>query len=107
MAVMKNAGVNIMPMLSNFFTGDKLFHGEAVHRIINNREKRERLINDIISILYKNKFSGINVDLEELVEKSDESLVSFQKELYEKLHAKGYLVTQDVVPFNEDYNYKA
>ncbi|HMC84325.1 MAG TPA: polysaccharide deacetylase family protein, partial [Chitinophagaceae bacterium] len=40
-----------------------------------------------------------------LVEKKNEVLVQFQKELYEKLHAKGFLVTQDVVPFNEDYNF--
>ncbi|MFL5742192.1 MAG: glycosyltransferase [Flavisolibacter sp.] len=107
LAVMKNAGVNIMPMLSNFYNKDKKFHGESIHRIISNRAKRERLINDLISVLTRNKFAGVNVDLEELQEKSDENLVSFQKQLYEKLHAKGLLVTQDVIPFNEDYNYTA
>ncbi|HJW18765.1 MAG TPA: polysaccharide deacetylase family protein [Flavisolibacter sp.] len=107
LAVMKNAGVNIMPMLSNFYDKDKSFHGEAVHRIINNKAKREKLINDLINILQKNKFAGVNVDLEELKETSDEAFVAFQKELYEKLHAKKLLVTQDVIPFNEDYNYEA
>ena len=107
LAVMKSAGVNIMPMLSNFYEKDKVFHGESVHRIINNKGKREKLINDVIAILSKNKFAGINVDLEELKETSDEALVAFQKELYAKLHAKGFLVTQDVVPFNGDYDYKA
>jgi cellulose synthase/poly-beta-1,6-N-acetylglucosamine synthase-like glycosyltransferase/spore germination protein YaaH/peptidoglycan/xylan/chitin deacetylase (PgdA/CDA1 family) len=106
-AVMKNAGVNIMPMLSNFYNKDKNFHGESVHRIIINKSKRERLINDIINILQKNKFAGINVDLEELKETSDEAFVAFQKELYEKLHTNHFLVTQDVIPFNEDYNYDA
>ena len=107
LAVMKNAGVNIMPMLSNFYDKDKSFHGEAVHRIINNKAKRERLISDLIKILEKNQFSGVNVDLEELKETTDEAFVSFQKELYEKLHARKLLVTQDVIPFNEDYNYEA
>jgi peptidoglycan-N-acetylglucosamine deacetylase len=103
-AVMKQAGVSIMPMLSNFH--DSVFHGEAVHRIINDRKKRERLINDVISILSKNHFAGVNVDFEELRETSDEQFVNFQKELYTKLHAKGFLVTQDVVPFNDDYDYR-
>lgn len=107
LAIMKSAGVNIMPMLSNFFPGDKKFHGEAVHRIINDRAKKEKLIRSIISILQKNKFAGINIDFEELKEKKNETLVLFQKELYERLHAKGFLVSQDVIPFNEDYNYTA
>jgi peptidoglycan-N-acetylglucosamine deacetylase len=114
-AVMKNAGVNIIPILSNFYpadkpgdsTKDKRFHGESVHRIITNSQKRERLIHSLIAILEKNKLQGVNVDFEELKEKSDEAFVNFQKELYEKLHAKNLLVTQNVIPFNEDYDYKA
>jgi poly-beta-1,6 N-acetyl-D-glucosamine synthase len=113
-AVMKNAGVNIIPILSNFYpadrpgdsTKDKRFHGEAVHRIITNPQKREHLIHSLISILEKSKLQGVNVDFEELKENSDEAFVSFQKELYEKLHAKNLLVTQDVIPFNQDYDYK-
>jgi cellulose synthase/poly-beta-1,6-N-acetylglucosamine synthase-like glycosyltransferase/spore germination protein YaaH/peptidoglycan/xylan/chitin deacetylase (PgdA/CDA1 family) len=106
-AVMKNAGVNIIPILSNVYSGDQKFHGEPVHRIITNPQKRERLIRSLISILEKNKLQGVNVDFEDLEEKSDEAFISFQKELYEKLHAKNLLVTQDVIPFNEDYDYKA
>lgn len=114
-AVMKTAGVNIMPMLSNFFPADrpgdkpddKKFHGEAVHAIITNPQKKERLIHSLITILEKNKFQGVNIDFEDLTEKSDEDFVNFQKELYERLHAKNLLVTQEVIPFNEDYNYKA
>jgi poly-beta-1,6 N-acetyl-D-glucosamine synthase len=107
LAVMKNAGVNIMPMLSNFYDKDKNFHGESVHRIINSKAKRDRLINDIIKVLEKNHFIGINVDLEELKETTDEAFIAFQKELYIKLHNRHFLVSQDVIPFNEDYNYEA
>ena len=83
----------------------EVFQGDAVHRIITNPAKREKLINDLIHLLDTNKLAGVNVDFEELVESKNEMLVQFQKELYEKLHAKGFLVTQDVVPFNEDYNF--
>jgi peptidoglycan-N-acetylglucosamine deacetylase len=105
LAVMRNAGVNIMPMLSNFGSIDKKFHGESVHRIIASKAKREKIIAGILSILEKNHFQGINIDFEELKENSDEQLISFQKEIYTELHAKGLLVAQDVIPFNEDYNY--
>src|SRR5450432_3306750 len=101
--IMKRSGVKIVPILSN--NVNEIFHGDAVHRIITNRVKREKLISDLIHILDTNKLSGVNIDFEDLVEKKNEVLVQFQKELYEKLHAKGFLVTQDVVPFNEDYNF--
>jgi cellulose synthase/poly-beta-1,6-N-acetylglucosamine synthase-like glycosyltransferase/spore germination protein YaaH/peptidoglycan/xylan/chitin deacetylase (PgdA/CDA1 family) len=101
--IMRKAGVKIIPILSN--NVNQVFHGDAVHRIITNPAKKEKLFNDLIHILDSNKLSGVNVDFEDLVEKKNETLVQFQKELYEKLHAKGYLVTQDVMPFNEDYNF--
>jgi poly-beta-1,6 N-acetyl-D-glucosamine synthase len=102
--IMTKAGVKIIPLLSNNYK--EIFRGDAIHRILTDPKKRDRLINDIIHILQKNHFDGINIDFEELQEKKNETLVLFQKALYEKLHAKGLLVTQDVVPFNEDYNFK-
>ena len=102
--IMKRSGVKIVPQLTNNI--DKIFRGDVVHRIINDPGKKEKLITDLIRILETNKLSGVNVDFEDLVEQKNETLVQFQKELYERLHAKGLLVTQDVVPFNEDYNFK-
>lgn len=103
--LIKTSGVKVIPMLTNNI--NEKWRGDVVHRIITNPRKRERLINDIINLLTQNKFQGINIDFEELVETRNEVLSGFQKELYTKLHAKGLLVTQDVVPFNEDYDYKA
>jgi peptidoglycan-N-acetylglucosamine deacetylase len=101
--VMKESGTRIMPILSNNYK--EVFRGDAVKRILNNPAKKERLINDIINILTLEKLYGINIDFEELEQTSDEALVAFQKELYERLHVKGFAVTQDVIPFNEDYNF--
>ncbi len=102
--IMNKSGVKIVPMLTNNFK--EVFRGDVVHRILNNPEKRERLINDIVRTLLFYKFDGINIDFEELQEKNNETLVSFQRELYQKMHASNLIVTQDVTPFNEDYNYK-
>ncbi len=102
--VMKKSGVKILPILSNNYK--ELFRGDAVHRIINDPAKKQRLISDVIRILEKNNFIGVNVDFEELEEKSNEKLVDFQKDLYQQLHERHLLVTQDVIPFNEDYNFK-
>ncbi|HTQ28982.1 MAG TPA: polysaccharide deacetylase family protein [Puia sp.] len=101
--LMNKTGVKIIPLLTN--NVQQVFRGDIVHRILHDPVKKNRLINDILNVLVKNGFDGINIDLEELTEKNNETLVSFQKALYEKLHAKGLLVTQDVIPFNEDYNF--
>jgi cellulose synthase/poly-beta-1,6-N-acetylglucosamine synthase-like glycosyltransferase/spore germination protein YaaH/peptidoglycan/xylan/chitin deacetylase (PgdA/CDA1 family) len=103
-AVMKKAGVNIMPILSNNFK--ETFRGDAVKRIVNNPTKRERLINDVLKILKQDNFIGVNVDFEDLEQTNDEAFISFQKELYQRLHANHLLVTQDVIPFNGDYDYQ-
>lgn len=102
--VMKKSGVKVLPILSNNYK--EVFRGDAVHRIINDPAKKKRLIEDLTRILEQNNFIGVNVDFEELDEKNNEKLVSFQKDLYEHLHAKNLLVTQDVIPFNEDYDFK-
>src|SRR5580658_4855647 len=72
-AVMKRSGVKILPILSNNYK--EVFRGDAVRRIIADPVKKQRLINDVIKILEKNDFVGVNVDFEELEEKNNEDLV--------------------------------
>ena len=103
--VMQEGGVKIMPLLTNNYK--TLFRGETVKRIITNPQKKQKLINDIIATLKKYNFIGVNIDFEEIMMESDQPLVEFQKSLYEQLHAQQLLVSQDVIPFNDDYNFKA
>lgn len=102
-AIINKAGVAVMPMLSNNI--HEVFRGDIVHRIISDPVKKQRLISNLLSILERYHFAGINVDFEELQERGDENLVNFQKELYESLHANGFKVSQDIVPFDSDYNF--
>lgn len=101
--IMRRNNVAIVPMLSNFYNNK--WNSDNVHRIISSKARRSNLISSIITQLDKYKFSGINVDIEDLrKENTDENIIAFQKELYERLHNKGYIVSQDVAPFNADYN---
>ncbi len=100
--LMNKSGVKTLPLLTNNDNG--IFRGDVLHKIFSDRKKKERLINDIINVLRKDSLDGINIDFEELKESKNETLVLFQKELYQRLHANGFLVTQDVEPFNDDYN---
>jgi cellulose synthase/poly-beta-1,6-N-acetylglucosamine synthase-like glycosyltransferase/spore germination protein YaaH/peptidoglycan/xylan/chitin deacetylase (PgdA/CDA1 family) len=100
--LMRDHEIPILPMLSNFYNGK--WNGDAVHDIISSEEKRKTFIASVLKCLKQNSFSGINVDLESLSEEGDENLWHFQKELYEVLHKEGLQVTQDIPPFNTDYN---
>lgn len=106
--LMKDKHIRIVPLINN--TNERLgegeFDGAMVHRILHNPAKRERLINDIIKYLDRYQLQGINIDFEEFREKSDAPIIAFQRELYEKLHPKGYIVSQEIMPHNEDFNVK-
>ena len=105
LAIMQKSGVKIMPLLSNNYFS--VFRGDAVKRILLSPIKRQKLIDDLIKTIKQYHFIGVNIDFEELTNETDEPLVAFQKTLYEQMHAQNLLVSQDVIPFNNDYNYKA
>lgn len=109
LALMQRNPVTIIALLNNINenkgTGD--FDGNILHRILHNKEKKERLINDIVKYLTQYRLQGINIDFEELHEKTDEPLIAFQEELWHRLHPMGLLVTQDIIPGNEDFNVRA
>ena len=102
--IIKGSGVPVIAVISNFSGTD--FDGKPLHRIFSDPAKREHLISGIIKTVQQNHFAGVNIDFEELAETSDEPLISFMKELYTRMHALGLQVTQDVPPFNPDFNLK-
>jgi poly-beta-1,6 N-acetyl-D-glucosamine synthase len=107
--LMKKNNVSIVPLINNINEkkGTGEFDGNIIHRILHNAAKKERLINDIVKYLKEYQLQGINIDFEEFKEKGDEPIIAFQKELYERLHPQGFIVTQDIMPYNEDFNVKA
>ena len=106
--LMKKNNTKIIPLINNINEqkGEGEFDGTIIHRILHNPVKKERLINDIVKYLKQYQLQGVNIDFEEFREKGDEPIIAFQKELYEKLHPQGFIVTQDIMPYNEDFNVK-
>ncbi|MGG9964691.1 glycosyltransferase [Ferruginibacter sp. SUN106] len=105
LAVMKKKQLQIMPIFNNFHTG-KDFDGSLLHEILNDSIKRKNIIRQLVDTLSFYKLQGINIDFEELIEKTNEPLTRFQKELYEALHPLGMTVTMDVAVKNDDYDYE-
>ncbi|MDP4285607.1 MAG: glycosyltransferase [Bacteroidota bacterium] len=106
LALMQQKKLRIMPLLSNFNSSKGDFDGRLLHKILNDTTLRNRLIQQIVDTLSFYKLGGINIDFEELIEKTNIPLSAFQKKLYETLHKKNMLVSMDVEPKNNDYDYK-
>lgn len=102
--LMKRSAVPIMPILTNNY--DQQFNAHTAHAILNDATKRTALIHDLITLCKKHGFTGFNIDFEELSESGDESLVNFIREASQAFHAAGLYLTQDIEPFNSDYNVK-
>jgi cellulose synthase/poly-beta-1,6-N-acetylglucosamine synthase-like glycosyltransferase/spore germination protein YaaH/peptidoglycan/xylan/chitin deacetylase (PgdA/CDA1 family) len=105
LALMTQKQLRIMPILSNFRSVAKGFDGNLLHKILSDTTIENRLINQVVDTLSFYHLNGINIDFEELAEKTNEPLTLFQKKLYEKLHARNLLVSMDVAPKNNDYDY--
>ncbi|MBS1509733.1 MAG: glycosyltransferase [Bacteroidetes bacterium] len=119
LAAMKLNKLSIQPIFNNYHSrshfdrelkqvvNDGFFDPQLSHVILNDAAKRSRLIKQIADTLSFYQLQGLNVDFEELNESANEPLTQFQKELYETLHAKGMIVSMDVSPNNDDYDYKS
>lgn len=104
---MKKYGIRILPMLTNFNSALKDFDGKLAHKILTNKKAQDILIGQIIDTLKHYQFQGINVDFEDLLESSPAPFVSFLDNLNLKLKKEGLLLTTDVPPDNNDYDYKS
>ena len=102
---MKKKKLRILPIFNNFHTG-KDFDGSLLHVILNDTAKRKFIIHQLVDTLTHYQLQGINIDFEELNEKTNEPLTEFQKELYQALHPLGMTVTMDVAVKNDDYDYE-
>ena len=105
LALMKQKQLRIMPLVTNFRNVNTGFDGKLLHKILNDSVLETRFIKEIADTLSYYNLSGINIDFEELVENTNEPLTSFQKKLYETLHARDMLVSMDVIPKDNDYDY--
>jgi len=103
--LMKKHNVKVLAMLSNTDASHSgNFSGELLDAVLRDQAKKEQLISDILKYLQQYRLQGINLDFEELKETSIEPMNAFVKELSERLHPLNMLVTQDVMPNDEDFN---
>lgn len=92
-ALAREARAPILPLLNNYHHA---WRSDFLHRVLQDAEKRRRLVAAISTRLSERAYAGINIDFEQLQEKDRGAMVDFMRALYTELHGKGRLVTQSV-----------
>ncbi len=101
------SGIKVIPMLQNDPTKD------AFNKILSDPLKLKNILDTIELQIFSNNYDGYQIDFEDLTEASEPLLTNFMRELYNRLHPKGKLVTMAVVArvsatshqFGAAYNY--
>ncbi len=100
----------VVVTISNYVNTDNV-HGYSdstdVDRIIKNKKLRSSFIASILKQLNRYKqynFKGINLDLDNVKDRNSANYVAFVKEIYAVLHPQGFLVTQNVLPDDPQFD---
>jgi cellulose synthase/poly-beta-1,6-N-acetylglucosamine synthase-like glycosyltransferase/peptidoglycan/xylan/chitin deacetylase (PgdA/CDA1 family)/spore germination protein YaaH len=97
----------VLITISNYVNVDNVTgysDSKDINRIIKSKKLRSVFINSIAAQLTKYKFQGIDLDFIDIKDRSAPNYIAFEKELYQTLHAQGFLVTQNVVPEDEQFD---
>jgi cellulose synthase/poly-beta-1,6-N-acetylglucosamine synthase-like glycosyltransferase/peptidoglycan/xylan/chitin deacetylase (PgdA/CDA1 family)/spore germination protein YaaH len=96
----------ILITLSNYNNLKGGYDIEEVEHIFGRKKLRTAFINSMAERLKRYNFQGINVDLDDVKNRNSKNYIAFQNELYANFKAKGLMVTQNVVPEDEQYDLK-
>ena len=93
LAIAKQGKLPVLAMVTNYNNG---WQAGDVHKLLNSRDARENLIDNILGNLVEHGLAGVNIDLEQVKKGDRDRLVDFMRELRMKLNPEGYLVTQSI-----------
>lgn len=79
------------------------FDGKRAHALLQNTNSRAKAISDILDILQRGEYRGVNVDIENVYPSDRERLTAFMTELAARLRPRGYLVTISVPAKTADH----
>lgn len=89
---------NVVPLLSiTNFTATKTGSNLA-HIILSNRDLREKVIQNVITIMDNKGYKGLNIDFENVPAADRENYNSFIQLAVDRLHPKGYFVSTALAP---------
>ncbi|MEH7506029.1 polysaccharide deacetylase family protein [Neobacillus drentensis] len=95
--------IKILPLVSNFINNK--WDGETLHRLFTTPGAEDLFINNMLAYVRTNDFDGINIDFEGINQKDKAHFTDFMDKVYEVFHQHGLMVTLDVPPKNNSFDY--
>ncbi len=95
-------GYQVWPLMSHNFK-----NSDWTHDILSSTENRDHVIGQLVDFVKKYNVDGINIDIENLEQKTERYWVQFMRELYPIMREQGIYVSTDVYvpsPWTVHYN---
>ena len=92
----KDNGYDIWPIITNGLDNPELDKKQVTSKIMNDEQKRENLIRNIISIIEDNNLDGINIDFEGMYAEDKYMYTQFLRELYPLVRETGAKLSVDI-----------
>ncbi len=89
---------------------------DLVKELVSTKENRAAFINNLIDLIEKYNFDGVNIDIEDVYIEDKDNLSSLYTEMGEELRKKGYFLSASVPsrvsdepfnPFSDPFDYRA
>ncbi|MCM3728950.1 glycosyltransferase [Neobacillus cucumis] len=93
----------VIPLINNVVNGK--WDEEIIHRLLHSPRAQSTLIRNLQQEIKKNGYDGINIDFEFNRVSDRDLLTNFMRELYQSFHKEGLLVTMDIQPSNDSFDY--
>ncbi|HXL04171.1 MAG TPA: glycosyl hydrolase family 18 protein [Bacillota bacterium] len=100
MKAAKSGNLQTLALVHNLVEGG--FDEKRAHSLLHSYNSRAKAISDILTILEKQGYDGVNIDLENVNPRDRENLTAFMNELCARLKPRGYLVTMSVPAKTQD-----
>lgn len=82
------------------------FNQSAAHTLLGNAGNRKAFVKNLLTILKANGYTGVNIDLENLLPSDRDNYTTFLKELSQSLKPLNYQLTVSLPAKTEDYSYE-
>ncbi|MDR7239522.1 polysaccharide deacetylase family protein [Neobacillus drentensis] len=102
-AAAKAHNIKILPLVNNF--NNNKWDGEVLHRLFVTPGAEDLFIKKLLDYVKTNNFDGINIDFEEIYPNDRDNFTNFIENVYDVFHQQGLMVTMDVPPNNNSFNY--
>jgi peptidoglycan-N-acetylglucosamine deacetylase len=99
----KEHQIKVLPLVNNFIDGQ--WDSDVLHRLFTVPGAEDRFIEEMIYYVVANNFDGINIDFEAIKSSDRDHFTQFMSKVYKAFHKVDLMVTLDVPPNDESYDY--